>query len=466
MIRYLVAFIGCAGIFLLRADAQVRPIYDTGAAGLVQVLQRLQTTASVLHTGAHPDDEDSAFLARVARGDHARVAYLSLTRGEGGQNIIGTELFDALGVIRTEELLQARRLDGGEQFFTRTLDFGFSKRRDEAAKRWNERDVLGDIVRVIRMFRPLVIYSRWGGTSADGHGHHQLAGYLTPLAFKAAADPNEFPEQLQEGLRPWQTRKLYSRPLEDSPATLQVQTGVFDPALGRTYAEIAYEGRSQHKSQNQGTIETLGPLASGLRALETAVAVPKPEQSIFDGLDVTMTGLARLAGLPDDALRSELAAIDDATKKALRDYQPLDPSRIVAPLVEGLKAVRAARQQLLSLNASPDARADADFVLSFKERDFTTAAIRAAGVIVDPLAEQETVVPGGNFEVNVRVFLTQPSIATIVSMTLKAPPQWRVRPAADRESEGGRGRKETPNGSTRYDVSVPATAAVTQPYFL
>jgi LmbE family N-acetylglucosaminyl deacetylase len=466
MIRYLVVLVGCASVLLVRADAQVRPIYDTGAAGLVQLLQRLQTTASVLHTGAHPDDEDSAFLARAARGDHARVAYLSLNRGEGGQNIIGTELADALGVIRTEELLQARRLDGGEQFFTRTLDFGFSKQRDEAAKKWNQRDVLGDMVRVIRMFRPLVIYSRWGGTSADGHGHHQLAGYLTPLAFKAAANPNEFPEQLQEGLRPWQTRKLYSRPLEEAPATLQVQTGVFDPALGRTYAEIAFEGRSQHKSQNQGTIETLGPLASGLRALETTVAVPKPEQSIFDGLDVGITGLGRLAGLPGDALRSELTAIDGAAKKALREYQPLDPARIVPTLVDGLKAVRAARQQLRSLNAPADAKADADFVLSFKERDFTSATIHAAGVIVDPLAEEETVVPGGTFGVNVRVFLTQPSSVTIVATTLTAPPLWRVLPTADREPEGGRGRRETPTRSTRYAVSVPATAPITQPYFL
>src|SRR6185503_6819386 len=190
------------------------------------------------------------------------------------------------------------------------------------------REVLADMVRVIRMFRPLVIYSRWSGRSADGHGQHQLAGYLTPLAFYAAADPREFPEQLQEGLRPWRTRKLYSRPLEEAPATLQVQTGVFDPALGRTYAEIAYEGRSQHKSQNQGSIETLGPAASALRALETTVAVPNPEQSIFDGLDIGITGLAKLAGLPDGALRSELAAIDGAAKKALREYQPLDPSRI------------------------------------------------------------------------------------------------------------------------------------------
>jgi LmbE family N-acetylglucosaminyl deacetylase len=193
-------------------DAQVRPIYDYGADGLMQVLEQLQTTASVLHTGAHPDDEDSAFLAREARGDRARVAYLALNRGEGGQNIIGPELFDALGVIRTEELLQARRLDGGQQFFTRTFDYGFSKSRAEAAAKWNEHDVLDDMVRVIRMFRPLVIYSRFTGTPADGHGHHQLAGYLTPLAFKAAGDPKE----LERGALPEAARAI-TRSLDLSP---------------------------------------------------------------------------------------------------------------------------------------------------------------------------------------------------------------------------------------------------------
>src|SRR5215216_7107038 len=231
--------------WLAPTRAQVRPIYDMGAAGLTQVLQRLQTTASVLHTGAHPDDEDSAFMARMARGDHARVAYLSLNRGEGGQNIIGTELFDALGVIRTEELLQARRLDGGEQFFTRTFDYGFSKTLEEASAKWNERDVLDDMVRVIRTFRPFVVTSRFGGTPADGHGQHQLAGYLTPLAVKAAADANEFPDQLKEGLRPWQTKKLYrhmgGRPDGGSGPTVQVQTGVVDPVIGRSYAAIAAE---------------------------------------------------------------------------------------------------------------------------------------------------------------------------------------------------------------------------------
>src|SRR6185295_2744196 len=232
------------------SDAQVRSVYSIGAQGLGQTLRRLQTTASAMHTGAHPDDEDSALIARLARGDQARVAYLSLNRGEGGQNIISSDLFEPLGVIRTEELLQARRLDGGEQFFTRTYDFGFTKTRAEALEKWGEKEVLGDMVRMIRTFRPLVIISRFSGTPADGHGHHQVAGYLTPKAFHAAADPAQFPEQISEGLRPWQTRKLYVsegfRSSPDNKATLVIETGNYDHLLGRTYYEIALEGRSQH----------------------------------------------------------------------------------------------------------------------------------------------------------------------------------------------------------------------------
>jgi LmbE family N-acetylglucosaminyl deacetylase len=369
------ATLAAAALLLYSAvDAQVRPVYDRGAAGLTQILERLQTTASALHTAAHPDDEDSAFIARTARGDHARVAYLSLNRGEGGQNIIGTELFDGLGVIRTEELLQARRLDGGEQFFTRTFDYGFSKTRAEAAAKWNEREVLGDMVRVIRMFRPLVIYSRWQGTPADGHGQHQLAGYLSPLAFKAAGDPDEFPEQITEGLRPWQAKKFYRgtgfRPDPANPPTLQVQTGLFDPVLGRTFAEISAEGRSQHKSQEMGTIEPRGPQTSNLRLVESLVQAPTPERSIFDGIDVTVPGLAALAGLPAGMLRAELGAIDAAARKALAEYEPLDPAAIVPALADGLRATRAARAALRTGTASADARAEAEFLLALKEQDF------------------------------------------------------------------------------------------------
>jgi LmbE family N-acetylglucosaminyl deacetylase len=448
-------------------DAQVRPIYDTGTAGFVHLLGRLQTTASVLHTGAHPDDEDSAFIARMARGDHARVGYLSLTRGEGGQNIIGPELFDALGVIRTEELLQARRLDGGEQFFTRAFDYGFSKTLTEAKAKWSEREVLGDMVRVIRRFRPLVIHSRFAGNESDGHGQHQFAGYLTPLAFKAAADPKEFPEQIAEGLRPWQARKLYRAAGRSGLdlTTVQVQTGVLDPVIGRTYAAIAAEGRSQHKSQEMGGIEPLGPSVSPLLLLETRVPIPSTDTSVFDGLDTSIPGLAALMGLPSDTLATELTAIDAAAREALRDFRALEPERIVPALATGLRATQTARQALRSASGSADARADIDFVLALKEADFTEALTQAAGIVVDPLSDAETLVSGGSVDVDARMFLEHPSLVRVTDIVLVAPQGWRAERVTATDTGGGF-RRELPTEVVRYRVTAPADAPPTQPYFL
>src|SRR5688572_27227127 len=396
--------------------AQIRPVYSRGVVGLVQAIERLRTTASAMHTAAHPDDEDTALITRLARGDHARVAYLSLNRGEGGQNIIGTELFDALGVIRTEELLQARTLDGGDQFFARTYDFGFTKTMAEAGEKWNEAVVLGDMVRAIRRYRPLVVLNGWSGTPTDGHGQHQLSGKLTPLAFAAAADPAQYPEQIAEGLRPWQAKKLYRgagfRPDPASPPTTDVQTGIVDRALGRTYAEIAAEGRSQHKSQEMGGIEPMGPAASGLILLSPApvAGAAARERPVLDGLDVSLPGLAAIAGLPAGSLRAELAAIETAARQALSTYQPLDPTRLVPSLAAGLSPTRAARRALVALDAARDAKADADFLLAVKERDFSDALVRAAGVVVDPLSDAETVTPGGTLVVSARTFLANPGI--------------------------------------------------------
>jgi LmbE family N-acetylglucosaminyl deacetylase len=453
-------------------NSQVRPVYSLGAAGLIQVLERLQTTGSALHVAAHPDDEDSAFIARVARGDRARVAYLSLNRGEGGQNIIGPELFEALGVIRTEELLQARRLDGGEQFFTRAIDYGFSKSRAEAAARWDERVVLGDMVRVIRMFRPLVIYARFSGTPADGHGQHQLAGYLTPIAFKAAADPAQFPEHLRDGLRPWQAKKLYRgagfRPNPATPPTLQVETGVFDPVLGRYYAEIASEGRSQHKSQDMGVIETKGPRQSALIRLDSPGA---KETGLFDGIDTSTIGLASLAGLPDGALRSELQTIAAAARDVLDSFQPLAPEKGIPALARGLQATRAARAAARSAPGTEASRAEADFLLGVKEADFTEALVRAASVVIDPIADQETVVPGGTLDVTTRLFAPPNAVVKVVDAVLTAPAGWRVEPHAatdNDESDNPFARffRETPSYAARYRVSVAPNAPLTQPYFL
>ena len=454
-------------------NGQVRPVYNLGAFGLSQALERLQTTASALHTGAHPDDEDSAFIAAMARGQHARVAYLALNRGEGGQNIIGTELFEALGVIRTEELLQARRLDGGEQFFTRTFDYGFSKTRAEAAAKWDEHVVLGDMVRVIRMFRPLVIYSRFSGTPADGHGQHQLAGHLTPMAFTAAADPSQFPEQMAEGLRPWQAKKLYRgvgfRPDPSHPPTLEVKTGVFDPVLGRYYTEIANEGRSQHKSQEMGMLETKGPNQSGLIRLD---APDRKEATIFEGIDTSITGIATLAGLPEGSLAGELQAVAAAGARALEKYDALEPGAIVPLLAEGLRATRNARAALKTLTrADENARADADFLLSFQERDFTEALVRAAEIIVDPLADQETAIPGGALSVTVRAFAGAESPVKIVGAEVKGPAGWTITPTPGEETDDSdnpfaRFFRESPAFAARFRVAVPASAAPTQPYFL
>ena len=454
------------------ARAQARPVYTRGAAGLGQLLRRLQTTASALHTGAHPDDEDSALIARLARGDQARVAYLSLNRGEGGQNVIGPELFEALGVIRTEELLQARRLDGGEQLFTRAFDYGFSKTRAEAATKWGERNILGDMVRAIRAYRPQVIISRFSGTPADGHGHHQLAGYLTPLAFRAAADPNEFPEQIAEGLRPWQAFKLYVgegfRPSNENQPTLRVPTGVYDPLLGRTYFEIAMEGRSQHRSQEMGSLELRGEQSSGLRLAESRLQ-SESGQGIFDGIDTSIRGIARLAGLSEDGLAGELEAMQSAAARARAEYNALDPRPVIPHLAAGLAATRRARARLAQMSGQESARADADFLLAQKEREFGQALQQAAGLVADAVASVETIAPGESLIVAVRVFHPEAAQVQVGAVNLRAPQGWRVEPATEptpAPDSPFRRRVEVARTTRYFRVTVPANAPLTQPYWL
>jgi len=225
--------------FILKAAAPIPQIpEDRGAMGLSQALKRLDVVGSVLHTGAHPDDENSALLAWLARGEGVRTAYLSATRGEGGVNLLGPELFEQLGVIRTEELYGARRLDHAQQFFTPNYEFGFSKSAEDTFTKWPHDQVLGDFVRAIRYFKPEIIISRFTGTPRDGHGHHQVAGIITQEAFKVAADPNRFPEYG----KPWQAKKLYLNAgmgNEQNQTGIPINVGQFDPDLGRSYNQIA-----------------------------------------------------------------------------------------------------------------------------------------------------------------------------------------------------------------------------------
>src|ERR671931_2438200 len=183
------------------------PAQERGAAALGELIQGLGVNARVLVIGAHPDDEDTQLIAWLARGRHVETAYLSLTRGDGGQNLIGNELGEALGVIRTEELLAARRIDGAHQYFTRAYDFGFSKTAEETFRHWPHDSVLGDVVKVVRAFRPHVIISIWSGTPQDGHGHHQAAGILAREAYDASADTARFPADTFGA--PWAVPKFY-----------------------------------------------------------------------------------------------------------------------------------------------------------------------------------------------------------------------------------------------------------------
>ena len=466
----------CLGLLALGApsefaDAQVRPIYGRGAQELTHRLERLTTISSAMHIGAHPDDEDSALIARLARGNRARIAYLSLNRGEGGQNVIGPELFEALGVIRSEELLQARRLDGGDQFFTRAVDYGFSKTLKEASQKWDEDALLGDIVRAIRRYRPLVLIARFTGTPADGHGQHQLAGYLSPLAYRAAGDPSRFPEHLEEGLRPWQPLKLYVsegfRPHPDNPPSLYVDTGGYDPVYGRTYFEIAMEGRSQHRSQGMGTIELRGAQRSGMRLLESERGADAENTGVFDAIDTSITGIAAVSGLPKDALRDELREIATVAREALERYQPRAPQELLPLLAKGVRDVRAARARLADMQSvSGQARSEADFLLSQKEEEFIGALIAARGLVLDALSDRETVTPGSSLLVSVRAFYP-PGDPIHMNVELDVPEGSRVEPASRPEPQGRfRFRQEKGEQESYFRVGIAGGATPSGPYFL
>ena len=234
---------------------------DTGAAGLKQMLLRLQTTARLMQTTAHPDDEDGGMLTLESRGKGDATLLMTLTRGEGGQNKVGSNLFDVLGVLRTLELTASDRYYGVEQRFSRVADFGYSKNPDETFQKWGGHDIpLSDMVRVIRTFRPDVLVARFSGTDRDGHGHHQASAILTKEAFRAAADPNRFPEQIKEGLQPWQAKKLYignvcgfgATTCAAENYTVKLNTGQKNPLLGMSPIQFAMEGLRHQLSQGAG----------------------------------------------------------------------------------------------------------------------------------------------------------------------------------------------------------------------
>jgi LmbE family N-acetylglucosaminyl deacetylase len=466
-----------AGLLAGALDGATLP-EDKGAPGTWQKLLKLQTTASAMHTCAHPDDEHGGVLTQLSRRQGARLSLLTLNRGESGDNAIGSELFDGLGLIRTEELLAAGRYYGvDEQYFTTVIDYGFSKRLQEALDKWGRENVLRDVVRIIRMNRPFVLISRFQGNSRDGHGNHQTAGLITQEAWKAAGDPNVFPDQIAEGLRPWQPMKVYiGGARENEEWSLRVDPGEYGPWLGETYNNFARIGLSFQRSQNGGRLVLgRGPQWGYYKRVGSTVTVPDKEPGFFDGIDTTLSGMFKALGRPAPAGAAEaLAAIEREVATAVQDYKVTDTSACVPALARGLEATRDALKAVAS-------EPDAVFLLKVKEQQFQDAITTALGIdfaadtspagVAEPTGPfaafappptMGAVVPGQTFEVRAQFSNRGGIEITPTDIALEAGRGWNV--------EKGQASlpvlKSGDTASQRWNVKLDADAALSsRPYF-
>ena len=397
--------------------AQLAPPSTGGVVAVRQELRMLRAGTRVLMIGAHPDDEDTELLTLLIRGRGVEAAYLSLNRGEGGQNLIGPELGEPLGLLRTEELLAARQLDGAQQFFTRAYDFGFSKTLSDTWAHWPQDTVLKDVVRIIRRFRPQVIVSIFSGTPADGHGQHQAAGWAARQAFRAAGDSTRFPElKREEGLAPWSPTTLFRSTRFDTTATtLILDGGAVDADLGRSFHQIAMESRSRHRSQDMGRLQEIGPSPVRLMRWDSRVA---GGTGLFDGIDT--------AAGPGDYV----ALVDSARALAERGADGR-----AAALLAAAEALLPGSGQRVADETAPDDR----------RRHLHRARAALLGVLVDAVADAAALVPGAT--VHVSVLASGP----VTALSLRAPDGWTVT----REAPGV---GTTGDATARFAVRVPDAA--------
>ena len=423
---------------------------ERGAPALGELVAGLGVSARVLVIGAHPDDEDTRLIVWVGRGRHADAAYLSLTRGDGGQNLIGNELGEALGVIRTEELLAARRVDGGRQFFTRAYDFGFSKNAEEAWRHWPRDSLLQDVVRVVREFRPHVIVSVFSGTAADGHGQHTVSGLLARDVYDAAADSVRFP--VSRFGAPWTPLKFYrSANFGRVPVTLEYNAGEYSPLLGRGYAEIAAESRSQHRSQAFGSLQRKGALPGRLSREATRVNAAtdaRAERSIFDGID---TSWARVrASLDCTDARAALDTLMVRLPELRARWNPYEPSALVAPLLE----MRALAVRVGCAPGDGECRSaprgacrplapDAATSMTSLRRRLDHALVLALGIAAEAVADRERVALGDTMSATITVYD-------------RGPLPIRVVPAG--ASPLGAGRLVAPDSAISWAATVRGSA--------
>jgi LmbE family N-acetylglucosaminyl deacetylase len=489
--------------------------FDQGAAALWQSLQKLHTRASVLMVTAHPDDEDGGMLTYESRGVGARVALLTLNRGEGGANVMSPDYFDALGLVRTEELLAADRYYGVQQYWTRVIDYGFSKTREECLEKWGHDRVLADVVRVIRTNRPLVITSVFVGGRTDGHGNHQVAGQMAQEGYQAAGDPAMFPDQIKEGLHPWKPLKDYARvpfsPITDKgifdyadgkyyPAEfrnytdgtvikgapsvdVEIPAGEYNPLLGLTYEQVSRLGLGNQKSQNGGT--GLPPAEAEMHPYHrfaSQVSAADKEGSFFDGVDISLLGIASLAPGGDSAfLKESLANVNALVEKAISGFSAQHPEAIASTLASGLKATNELIGKVAASSLSDDAKYNVTYELKVKQGQFENALAESLGLSVlstvapekeptGPFARFfrnpesfQVAIPGQRFWVNVHT--TNPTnlpvqLETVVLENSQGE-KWNIDPV----KQTGDTLQGNQSKDLRFAVRVPNNVPFTRPYF-
>ena len=461
---------------------------DKGSTALWQTLKKLHTRASLIMITAHPDDEDGGMLTYESRGRGARVTLLTLNRGEGGANVMSPDYFDALGLVRTEELLAADRYYGVDQYWTRVVDYGFSKTMAESIQHWTRDRVLYDVVRVVRMTRPLVITSVFVGGPSDGHGNHQTAGAMAQAVFQAAGDPNVFPEQMREGLRPWSPLKDYARVpfrariasrrpggAEQLTANVEIPEGTYDPVLGASYVQISRQGLGYQKSQNGGpSLPEPGPMNSPYHRYGSLVESPEKEGDIFDGIDVSLTGLATLAKGGDTVfVTAGLARINAAVENAMAKFTAAHPEQCAPALASGMKETIALIDAVGKSNLSDDSKYDLLHELNIKKAQFNSALAQSLGLAVaatvaperavDPLFAEfmgapdtfRMAIPGQTLGVKVRVANQSGAPAKVekVSVSAETGPAWQTTAGTNRDQDW------------TFTVRAPDDAPFTRPYF-
>jgi LmbE family N-acetylglucosaminyl deacetylase len=499
----------------MAAAVEAQPICeDRGANGLWQELQRLHTWASMMMIVAHPDDEDGGMLTFESRGNGVRTSLMTLTRGEGGQNVMSSDADDALGLIRTNELLKADEYYGVEQYWGRVADYGFSKTIEEAFQQWGHERVLYDAVRAVRINRPLVITASFIGGITDGHGQHQVSGEIAQEVFTAAGDPNVFPDQIKAGLRPWSPLKVYARvpnysigkegifdyatgkwaPVRfynyvtkqwstTTPATnVVVPEGSYDPLLGRTYVQISRQGWGFQKTQNGGGYIVLpGEVNSDYHRYGSRVKSGEDEKSFFDGVDTSLLGIAGLAHGDTAFLKSGLQTVNDAVEKAMTAFDPAAPARVAPALHDGYLATNKLIDEVKSSSLAADDKENVDWELERKLAQFNSALAEALGLQIDALT-----IPGKNvtqasiFSPGVedtRAAATPGSDVYVRLHLLNAAAQQKSAPklvkawvasavgAASGVEQLAEPKGDAVTGDALFRVSIAANALVTRPYF-